>query len=84
MLFHGLQTQTGVLRDLFVAASFARKLRNLSFPACEASQAWQTEKPESSGSFAVSAKVFTSDEEMWAGHANGIDLLELNCGLQVR
>ena len=84
MLFHGLQTQAGIFSNLFVAASFARKLRNLSFPACEACQAWETEKPESSGSFAVPAKVFTSDEEMWPGHANGIDLLELNCGLQVR
>jgi hypothetical protein len=52
MLFHCLQTQAGIFSNLFVAASFARKLRNLSFPACEASQAWQTEKPESSGSFA--------------------------------
>jgi hypothetical protein len=50
MLFHCLQTQAGIFSNLFVAASFARKLRNLSFPACEASQAWQTEKPESSGS----------------------------------
>jgi hypothetical protein len=84
MLFHGLQTQTGVLRDLLVTSPFTGQLRNFPLAACEASQAWQTEKPESSGSFAVPANVFTSDEEMWPGRANGIDLLELNCGLQVR
>jgi hypothetical protein len=84
MLFHGLPNQTGVLRDLLVTSPFTGQLRNFPLAPCEPGQAWQTEKPESSGSFAGPAKVFTSDEEMWPGHANGIDLLELNCGLQVR
>ena len=84
MLFHGLQTQAGVLRDLLVTSPFTGQLRNFPLAACEPSKAWQTEKPESPGSFAVPANVFTSDEEMWPRHANGIDLLELNCGPQMR
>jgi hypothetical protein len=84
MFFHGLQTQAGIFSNLFVAASFARKLRNLSFAPCQASQAWETEKPESSGSLAVPAEIFTGDEKMWSSHADGIDLLELNRCAQMR
>ena len=45
MLLHGLQTQAGVVSDLFVAVSFARELRNLPFAPREPGDAWQAEKP---------------------------------------
>ena len=38
-------------------------------------------RPES---FPVPATIFARDEKMWSRHADGIDLLELNCRSQMR
>ena len=70
--------------DLLVASPFTGQMRNFLFPPCEPGQAWQAEKPESPRSFAVAAKIFARDKEMWPRHTDGIDLLELNRGPQMR
>ncbi|HEY2045346.1 MAG TPA: hypothetical protein VGG93_02075 [Candidatus Udaeobacter sp.] len=84
VLFHGRQTQAGVLSDLLVASPLAGQLRNFPFALCEPGDAWQPEKPESPRVFLVSATIFAGDEKMWSRHADGIDLLELNCREQMR
>jgi hypothetical protein len=83
MLFHCRQTQACVLSNLFVASPLTRQLRNFPFATREAGQAWQAEKPESPGSLAAPANIFTGDEKMLPRHANGIDLLEVNGRPQV-
>ena len=84
MLFHGLQTQTGVLRDLLVASAFTSQLRNFPLASREQGQARQTKKLESPGLFPVPATIFARDKEMWSRRAEGIDLLELNRRPQMR
>jgi hypothetical protein len=84
MLFDCRQTQAGVFSDLFVAVSLARELRNFALAPCEPGEAWQPEKPKSAGVFPASATIFAGDEKVWSRHADGIDLLELNCRAQIR
>jgi hypothetical protein len=84
VLFHRRQTRAGVLSDLLVASPLAGQLRNFPFALCEPGDAWQPEKPESPRVFLVSATIFAGDEKMWSRHADGIDLLELNCREQMR
>ena len=74
MLFHCLQTQTSIFSNLFVAVSFARKLRNLSFPACETGESRQTEKlwPTKAGTVAV--KIFARNQKMWSCDIGRLDL----------
>lgn len=72
------------MSDLLVASPLAGQLRNFPFALCEPGDAWQPEKPESPRVFLVSATIFAGDEKMWSRHADGIDLLELNCREQMR
>ena len=83
MLFHCLQTQAGVFSDLFVAVSFARELRNLPFPACEAGESRQTEKLWPTKDGAVAAEIFARDQKMWSRDTGRFDLSELNCCSQI-
>ena len=84
MLFHCLQTQAGVFSNLLVAVSFTGQLRNFPFAPCQPGDGREPEKPESPGVFPVSATIFAGNEKMWSRHADGIDLLELNCRAQIR
>jgi hypothetical protein len=61
MLFHSRQAQGGVLSDLLVASPFTGKLCDFPFAPCEPGNAWQPEQPESSGPFAVPAKILARD-----------------------
>ena len=72
------------MSNLLVASPFTGQLRNFSFAPCQPGDARQSEKPESSGPFAVPAKIFAGDEKMWPRYTDGIDLLELNGRPQVR
>jgi hypothetical protein len=74
MLFHCLQTQTGVFSDLLVAASFTGQLRDFPFAPCEPGDGWQAEKAKSPGPFTVPATIFAGDEKMWSGDSGRFDL----------
>ena len=74
MLFYGLQTQTSVIGNLLVAATFTRKLRNLALPACESGESRQTEKSRPAKHGAVAAQIFARDQKMWSSDTSRLDL----------
>src|ERR1700760_2085820 len=57
VFFHCGQTQAGVLSNLLVASAFTGQLRNFPLAPRKPRQAWQAEKPQSPGPFAVTARI---------------------------
>ena len=84
MLFHCLQTEAGVFGDPFIAVSFARELRNLPFPLCEAGKSRQPEKLWPTKDSAAAAEIFARDQKMGSRDTGRFDLSELNCCSQIR
>jgi len=79
VLFHCLQTQAGVFGYLFVAVSFARKLRNLSFPARKAGESRQMEKLWPTKRGGISTEIFAGDQKMRSRNPRRFDLSNLDC-----